>query len=213
MQNTDNKRLDWLKWRTFGVGGSDVPAIMGDSPYSNILDIYDSKINPVQEKEPNYAMALGNKLEPIARSTYELLTGNDFPAANFVHASKPYLRVSLDGYNLELNKAIEVKYCGRTFTDSVPLKYKAQVQYQFMVTNCKELDMVQINNMNNINVIKIERDDEYILKLIEKVDWFWACVQKRDRASIEAYYETIKPVKKARKKKVKAEAVTEECLQ
>ena len=150
-------RQEWLEHRRGGVGASDCSAIMGESPYSTMLDIYKSKVNPIEEKEPNWAMQLGNKLEPIARAKYEILKDADFPAANFIHASKPHYRVSLDGYSRELNKAIEVKYCGRNFTDEVPPKYKAQVQYQYAVTNGDSLDLVQINifQLNSISINQI----------------------------------------------------------
>ena len=206
-------RLDWLQWRKSGVGASDCPIIMGDSPYSNILKLYDDKISDEIIEKTSYVMDIGNKLEPIARSTYELLMDVDYPAANFVHATTPHYRASLDGFNIDLNHAIEIKFVGKAFTDKCPVKYYAQIQYQYAVSLCEKNTLVQINNLNEINIIEVERDNDYIIRLLEKVDWFWACVQKRDRASIEAYYETIKPVKKARKKKVKAEVTTEECLQ
>jgi len=192
-------RLSWLEHRRAGVGASDCPSIMGESPYSTILDTYNSKINLAEEKEPSYVMELGNKLEPIARCRYELINDADFPAVNFVHASKSHYRCSLDGYNVELNKAIEIKYCGRNFSETCPDKYKAQVQYQYAITNCDFLDLVQINNMNEINIIPIDRDNEYITRLLDKVDWFWDCVvNKKLQEIIEAV--PVK-VKKPRRKK------------
>lgn len=193
-------RQEWLEHRRGGVGASDCSAIMGESPYSTMLDIYKSKVNPVEEKEPNWAMQLGNKLEPIARAKYEILKDADFPAANFIHASKPHYRVSLDGYSRELNKAIEVKYCGRNFTDEVPPKYKAQVQYQYAVTNCASLDLVQINDINEINIIPVLRDNEYISRLLEKVDWFWACVIGRKEEEINEVFASENLLKRKTKK-------------
>jgi putative phage-type endonuclease len=181
------------------VGSSDCSAIMGDSPYSNIHDIYLSKVNPVEEKEPNFAMQLGNTLEPIARAMYEILNDAEFPPANFTHATNPHLRVSLDGFNFERNKTIEIKYCGRNFTAEIPLKYKAQVQYQYAVTGCTSLDLVQINNMNQVNVIPIERDNEYITRMLERVEWFWDCVLNKKEDEILA----AMPPKKERKPRKK----------
>lgn len=195
-----DKRAEWLEWRKFGVGSSDVPAIMGVSPYNNILDIYLSKINPVEEKEPNYVMQIGNKLEPIARSHYELLMDADFPATNFSHASVSYLRVSLDGFNLELNRAIEIKYCGKSFTEICPEKYIPQIQYQYLVTNCNHIDLVQINNMNQINIIPVLRDNEYISRMLEKVDWFWACVVGRKEEEINEVFASENLLKRKTKK-------------
>jgi hypothetical protein len=53
--------------------------------------------------------------------------------------------------------------------------------------------------MNEINIIPIQRDDEYITRLLEKVDWFWDCVvNKKLQEIIDA---TPVKVKKPRKKK------------
>lgn len=203
---SDNKRLDWLEWRRSGVGSSDVSAIMGVSPYSTILDIYNSKINPaVDDVSDNWAINMGNKLEPIARARYELINNADFSAANFVHASNPHLRISLDGFNVELNKAIEIKFCGRNFTETCPDKYYPQVQYQYAVTNCESLDLVQINNMNDINIIPIERDIEYISRLLERVDWFWGCVLNKKEDEILAAMPPKKEKKERKARKVKKE--------
>lgn len=36
-------REDWLSYRKFGIGGSDVAAIMGISPFATIRDLYNDK--------------------------------------------------------------------------------------------------------------------------------------------------------------------------
>lgn len=178
-------REEWLRWRKFGIGASDCPIIMGDSPYSNLLELYLDKTSDEVKEKSNYIMELGNQLEPIARARYELLDDGEYPPANFIHALKPYYRCSLDGYNADKNKAIEIKYCGKVFKEEVPLKYRAQLQWQYAVTLCESLDYVQINNMNRVSVMAVEKDDEYISRLIDKVDWFWECVLNRRLEEVE----------------------------
>ena len=36
-------REDWLSYRRLGIGGSDVAAIMGISPFATIRDLYNDK--------------------------------------------------------------------------------------------------------------------------------------------------------------------------
>ena len=36
-------REDWLSYRKLGIGGSDVAAIMGISPFATIRDLYNDK--------------------------------------------------------------------------------------------------------------------------------------------------------------------------
>lgn len=190
-------RNDWLLWRKKGIGASDVPSIMGVSPYKTILDIYDDKVNEVIEETTNYIMELGNKLEPIARAQFEILQDEDYPPTNFVHTAKQHYRASLDGYNEAINKAIEIKYVGKNFFEECPAKYYPQIQYQYAVTLCDEITLVQINNMNKIHCFVVEKNQEYIDEMLKKVDEFWQHVLDKNRDVIVA----MVPPKKTRKKK------------
>jgi hypothetical protein len=144
-------------------------------------------------------MELGNTLEPIARSYYELENDAEYPAANFVHRITPHFRCSLDGFNRELNRAIEIKYTGKNFFEECPVKYVPQIQYQYAVTLCDEIDLVQINNMNQIKAFLVKKDIEYIKTMIERVEWFWGCVLNRKEDEILA----AMPPKKERKPRKK----------
>lgn len=200
------ERVDWLQWRKQGVGASDVPSVMGVSPYRTIMDIYIDKTSEVIEEKTNYIMELGNKLEPIARSRYELLNDADFPAANFVHASKTHYRASLDGYNVELSKAIEIKYVGKNFFEECPDKYYPQIQYQYAVTLCESIDLVQINNMNEIKSFLVLRNIDYIIAMLEKIDWFWDCVLNKKEDEILA---AMPPKKEKKVKEIKVKEIKE----
>jgi predicted phage-related endonuclease len=39
-------RADWLEWRRGGIGGSDVAAILGVSPWRTEFDVWASKVAP-----------------------------------------------------------------------------------------------------------------------------------------------------------------------
>jgi putative phage-type endonuclease len=199
------ERVDWLQWRKKGVGASDVPSVMGVSPYRTIMDVYIDKTSDVIEEKTNYIMELGNKLEPIARSRYELFNDADFPAANFVHATKTHYRASLDGYNSDLNKAIEIKYVGKNFFEECPDKYYPQIQYQYAVTLCESIDLVQINNMNEIKSFLVLRNIDYIIAMLERVDWFWDCVLNKKEDEILAAMPPKKERKERRPRKKKGE--------
>ena len=44
-------RIDWLKARRSGIGGSDVAAILDLNRYKSALDIYNDKISTEEPKE------------------------------------------------------------------------------------------------------------------------------------------------------------------
>ena len=67
-------REDWLSYRKLGIGGSDVAAIMGISPFATIRDLYNDKlgIEPlVEEEESNWvAKEVGHRLEDLVAEIF-----------------------------------------------------------------------------------------------------------------------------------------------
>ena len=76
---TENlSRGEWLDWRRRGIGGSDVAAIMGISPFRTARDIYYDKLGiaAVDEDKGNWvAMEMGNLLEDLVARIFERRTG------------------------------------------------------------------------------------------------------------------------------------------
>lgn len=60
----DIDRETWLKLRSHGIGGSDIPQISGVSKWGNALKIYLSKIDPLHDNgEQSEAAEIGQKIE------------------------------------------------------------------------------------------------------------------------------------------------------
>ena len=72
-------REDWLSHRKLGIGGSDVAAIMGISPFATIRDLYNDKlgIEPlVEEEESNWvAKEVGHRQIGRASCRERVFTG------------------------------------------------------------------------------------------------------------------------------------------
>lgn len=93
----------WLKARTRGIGGSDVGAICGVSPFTSARQIYLNKTGQFQEAlKPNDAakerMHFGHMLEPIVADEYSQRTGNKVVAVNatLVHKDHPWALANVD---------------------------------------------------------------------------------------------------------------------
>jgi putative phage-type endonuclease len=183
-QNTN----EWLKWRKQGVGSSDAGIIMGLSPYKTKLELYNEKISEVlPAQKENFVTEKGHRLEPIARSKHEIMTGKTYSEALIVHEKYPHLRASLDGYNKDDNHSLEIKYMGaknilaiNTLDDLEKLypHYKAQIQYQMFITNGTS-ELVMINDALEIKSIQIPVDVPYIENMIMELNGFWECVQRK----------------------------------
>ena len=70
VSTADMDRRDWLQVRTRGIGGSDIAAIAGVSPWATPLSVYLDKIGEAPEQEETEAMRWGTILEPIIAKEY-----------------------------------------------------------------------------------------------------------------------------------------------
>ena len=69
-------RIDWLKARRSGIGGSDVAAILGLNRYKSALDIYNDKISTEEPKEQQSESAyFGTILEDVVAKEFSKRTG------------------------------------------------------------------------------------------------------------------------------------------
>lgn len=96
-------REDWLTYRRLGIGGSDVAAIMGISPFATIRDLYYDKvgIQPLieEDEESNWvAKEVGHRLEDLVAEIFSKKTGlTVFPVRKmFRHSLYPFMVADVD---------------------------------------------------------------------------------------------------------------------
>lgn len=177
-------------WRSKGLGASDAPVIMGVSPWTSRFQLWGYKTGLMTRPEPNQfakvAMQRGHALEPIARKMYEELSGNLYPAVSFEHDTAPFMRASLDGYNLELNRVLEIKCPGKidhakAVAGIVPEKYYPQLQMQMLVSGAPISVYASWDGVSkDLAIVQLEADAEYMQFLYVELTMFWQMVQDRD---------------------------------
>lgn len=93
----------WLRNRTRGIGGSDVGAICGVSPFTSARQIYLNKTGQFQDTlQPNEAakdrMHFGHMLEPVVADEYATRSGNKLCVVNatLVHKDYPWALANVD---------------------------------------------------------------------------------------------------------------------
>lgn len=181
----DQNTKDWHRWRKQGLGASDLPVIMGDSPYRTPYELWLEKTSPVKtEDEPNFVQQKGHELEVIGRNKYEIKTGITFKPAVIEREDMPHFRASLDGFNQEKNIIWECKYAGADVFNDVekkrlPQKYKAQIHWQLFVSGAKENHFFVINDDHEYKVLIVKPDIKYIEKLVEEAQYFWSLVKSK----------------------------------
>ena len=131
------------------------------------------------EGPTGYALQWGTDVEPFARETYELETGNSVEEVGFIaHPDYPFAGASPDGL-IGTDGGLEMK-CPKSsavhlerFISGVPEEYIPQIQGCMWVTGRKWWDFVSFDprmpESHRLLIIKVGRDDSYIQNLQEKV--------------------------------------------
>lgn len=161
------KRLDlaqntpeWHAWRRDRLGGSDVPAVLGISPFEDHTraSVLAAKVHG-RERPQNGAMYRGTVLEPHARDLYQRRFRTVARPACVEMDGCPWAAASLDGLctngaevpGERLDWLVEIK-CGswelhgRTLAGEPPPDYyAAQVQWQLLVSGLGLCDFASFN--------------------------------------------------------------------
>ena len=159
-----------LDRRQHFITASDVPAILGKSPWRNAADVYWSKVRGTVDKT-NDAMEAGNMLEPVVlqwadRELGGVLPGDWRVAENGINAA------SLDGVTL-IGNPVEAKTSGITGpgsphqwgeagTDDIPDYYLLQVQTQLLVTGQSQAFVPALIGNRGFVMYVVERNDRLI---------------------------------------------------
>jgi putative phage-type endonuclease len=144
---------EWLEARRQGITASEIPVIMGLSPYSSPYALYHRKLGVLPEQDDNDAMALGRYLEQYVADRFESLHPQfrlDAQArwSLYAHRDRPWQMASPDRILWEadpdedepiplavLEAKTDASYdgWGEDGTDQIPVHYRCQVLWQMDV--------------------------------------------------------------------------------
>lgn len=185
MSFSDQELLARKGW----IGASDSPAIMGASPWRTRMDIWRDKTSPeVMRIEDNEYMVRGRELELWGREMFESILAKHgeveerLPARDVIHPEYPFIRASLDCANSEgpvrIFAEIKAQWEKDWAVNAVPEKYEWQLHHQFLVTGATRGYFIGIHHKRDeIKVIRLERNEEKIQRLLSALIHFWYCVQ------------------------------------
>lgn len=143
-------REEWLEGRTAGIGASDAAAVIGQSPWMTIVQLWRQKIGADMPKEMNANAAIekGNRMEPALRTMFAAMnpdtTVEYYQFDILSQSERPWLRATLDGELtdsqgrkgiLEIKTSTPNSAAGwAKWKDAVPTNYYAQVLHQLLAT-------------------------------------------------------------------------------
>ena len=192
----DGDRDAWLEVRRHGIGGSDVAAMMGLSPYRTPCETWAEKSGLIESPDisDKPSVMWGNILEPVIGDHYKSLhPDRTVKRLNAVCRSKerPWAQASLD-YEVkdpDLGWGIlEIKTAGARSADQwdegVPLYYLTQVTHYMSVTGRPFADVAVLIGGNDYREYRVMRDEDDIRAVDEAVDAFWKRVENGDAPDV-----------------------------
>jgi len=170
----------WKEFRKTKITATDAAIINETNKQKTKSTLWREKVGLDKEMAANAKMKEGRMLEPIARDLFNKQNNTNFQPVCGLHDTEDWAMASLDGYDKSQRYIIEIK-CGVSSYDQavqglIANYYFDQIQHQLMVSGLDECKFVAFRPNQELIIIPIKRDQQYIEKLIEKEKEFYDCI-------------------------------------
>lgn len=188
---------DFTHDRSKYLGGSDIGAILGLSPYKTALDVWLEKTGKQTHHTDNLPIRFGTFAEEFVASEYRHATGFNliqYPQA-VVHSQHSFLVGHIDRFVTACPEAkaftdegtccashlLECKTAhpfaqsqwGEAGSDEVPMSYLAQCHWYLCLTQLERCDLAVLFGNSDFRIYQIYRDPQVENTLLESAIAFW----------------------------------------
>lgn len=182
---------EWLEVRRGLITGTDLPVILGISPWKSEAELADEKMGLLEPGDETPQMRMGKRMEDPVREEYELQTGERLRHVRriVIHGEIPWAGASLDFDVVGKRKIVECKVSGRReWEDGVPLDVEAQVQWQMGVAGYPEADVAVWWRGEELRILNVQADPRTFAGLVEIAADFRARLQAGGPFQADARY-------------------------
>lgn len=173
----------WLEFRKTKIMASDIPIILGISPYNTPYGLWLEKTGRKGPKKATQAMTYGLAKEDAGRQIAAAELGVVFKPQVVESDSAPIAAASLDGLSFDLSQAVEIKVVNKLDWQEIAITYEPlkfhymQIQWQLYVTGLNVINCIYLNPMDdNYLILGIKRDENAIKECrLAAVD-FYDCI-------------------------------------
>lgn len=174
-------KLEWLKERQKGIGGSDVGAIMGVNKWKSAFEVYINKTEEITEvSESAEAAYWGSTLEEVVAREFTVRTGKKVRRDNrhLVHNTYKFMMANIDRKVVGENAFLECKTVNAFGAkewegEEIPPSYLLQCQHYMEVMGADKCYIAVLIGGQKFIFKEIERDEELISMIIEVEKDFW----------------------------------------
>lgn len=182
---------EWLAARRLTIGSSDIPVIVGESPYKSAYTLAAEKLGLVEEvidPDTQELMDIGVLMEPVLLQLYERKTERRVRRASGWrrHRENEWATASLDG-EAPVRRIVEAKWAHSKRWrqgERVPGDVVVQVQWQMYVVGWDVADVVVLDQTKP-RVEVVERDDALIEDCLLMAREFRACLERGELPPID----------------------------
>lgn len=188
------------KERMNGIGGSDIPVILGLSNYKTPYQLYLEKCGFIKDdmKEDNVRY-WGHKLESVIIEEFSKRNNikvyqSSIDSDPVIYPEFPFLRGNIDGWIGEWQSVLEVKTScqflsnrwGESGSDTIPLSYLSQVAFYRMLASVgmyggssDKAHIAVLIGGNDYREYIYNKDEILENHILESAIKFWECVQNK----------------------------------
>ena len=184
-------REEWLAFRKSGIGGSEVAAVFGISPFGTARDVYYDKLNiasAFDDEANKYQKKIGNLLEDVVAEMFSEVTGYPvFKIQKMFRSREHYFMLADVDYFVQLpDGSFAILECKTTGPDAtgkwwdgavptVPFNYNLQGRQYMSVMHINKVFYACLhgNSENYLIIREITRDLAFESEMIEVERHFW----------------------------------------
>lgn len=169
-------REAWLAARRTGIGGSDVAAILGLSPWSTPIMVWRDKTGRDPDSDATWSMKIGTAMEATIADTWAESVGATLHSLPFLRdASHPHRLASVDRVAVMPDGTVvlvEVKWSARGL-DEVPAHYLTQIVWYMAILGLTRAYLVVGGPYTEPKGLLVEFDADLAGDILAACDRFW----------------------------------------
>ena len=172
-----NDRAAWLAARRTGIGGSDVAAILGLSPWATPIMVWRDKTGRDPDGAATWSMKIGTAMEATIAETWAASVGATLYDLPFLRdATHPHRLASVDRVAVMPDGTValvEVKWSAQGF-DEVPAHYLTQIVWYMAILGLHRAYLVVGGPYTEPRGLPVEFDPDLAADIVAACDRFWA---------------------------------------
>lgn len=185
-----DSREEWLDARRQGIGGSDAPAILKQSPWASPWSVWAEKRGILNSRnQGSQRLLIGQLMEPVIAQLFEIETGmeTEHPGQfRIFQGEEPYQRATLDRVTSKIPVELKTENYPHKWKDGPPLYYQIQAQHQMAVVESERVYLAVFFGPNfQFNIFEVERNERFIKRMNMAESEFWGAVLLDDPPEID----------------------------